>query len=371
MAVDVEYEAIAKRAAERRQQKSPDLDLWITLPGCDRHGAASAIKATVETVAEDASTWLICPTSPGTYVRITDAAAWRTKVDQIALDLASAGYTGAIDAAPVDAWLHPVSQHPFPALAMAHSVDPPFEAGPFNIVGRPMTRWGVPPDAHRRLVECATEWASPPAAEVQIGSVFYVPVQSEEVPEVLSLLQERWNNLRMVSSLPEAQMVRFLRFENWGRTTWTALDAAVSPVALAERHVSVLVKFAADLDFAAVHPALPGLDDHSRLITPLWEVNRHLGASFVPDAFGIQLLTSAHLARARDLSSWDVEEVAKDRWLVRAKDLSPWFDVADAVELRSLALPTPALRDKARHDFGDMILTEETAEAHPFKALGT
>ncbi len=50
----------------------------------------------------------------------------------------------------------------------------------------------------------------------------------------------------------------------------------------------------------------------------------HLLGSYVHDARGIMLLTDAHLARAHDLSGWDVEQVGPRRHLMRARDLAPW-----------------------------------------------
>lgn len=78
---------------------------------------------------------------------------------------------------------------------------------------------------------------------------------------------------------------------------------------------------------------------------------RRLEASHVPDAYGIQLLTDAHLANARDLSRWHIEEVASGRHLVTAPDLDSWFDHDQ---------PSDDLLDQARHDFGAMIFSPET-----------
>ena len=67
---------------------------------------------------------------------------------------------------------------------------------------------------------------------------------------------------------------------------------------------------------------------------------------------GIQLLTGAHLARAHDLSDWDVTQVSADRYLVEAPDLAPWF-TGERTD--------PDVYDTAVHDFGRMLLTPETA----------
>ena len=68
---------------------------------------------------------------------------------------------------------------------------------------------------------------------------------------------------------------------------------------------------------------------------------------------GIQLLTGTHVARAHDLSDWDVTQVSSDRYVVEAHDLTPWF-TGDRTD--------PDVYDKAAHDFGRMLVTPETVE---------
>ena len=96
-----------------------------------------------------------------------------------------------------------------------------------------------------------------------------------------------------------------------------------------------------------------------------WLFHRHLWASRVFDVHGVQLLTSQHLQHARDLSAWRVEQVAPDRWLVSARDLHPWYDVTDYVDWHGVQAGSPEFLVSARHDFGDMILTDEIAADHP------
>ena len=137
---------------------------------------------------------------------------------------------------------------------------------------------------------------------------------------------------------------------------------------LPEKLAELLVDFAPDLDIAVVHPCFPGVDEISRTTTGIWNLNRHLWSSFVPDAFGIQLLTSEHLRRANDLTDWTVEEVAPDRWIVRSRDLAAWFRVPDGQALRQERFPDQQVRAKARQDFGEMILTRAAAKANPRSA---
>lgn len=69
----------------------------------------------------------------------------------------------------------------------------------------------------------------------------------------------------------------------------------------------------------------------------------------VPDAHGIQVLRDEHLANAHDLSAWNVTALGSGRHLVEAPDLAPWY---------STPLPDPEVVERARRDFGAMILTQ-------------
>lgn len=77
----------------------------------------------------------------------------------------------------------------------------------------------------------------------------------------------------------------------------------------------------------------------------------------VPDAHALQIVTGAHLERARDLSYWSVEEIAHDRYLVTTpEELEDWFGEGR---------PDRATLEEARHDFGRMIATEDDVRALP------
>jgi hypothetical protein len=87
--------------------------------------------------------------------------------------------------------------------------------------------------------------------------------------------------------------------------------------------------------------------------------HRPLLARYVPDAFGLQLLTDAHLERAHDLSDWDITHLADGRHLVASKNLDGWFGGQPG---NYGVMADDALVAKARADFGDMILTLEVIE---------
>lgn len=102
--------------------------------------------------------------------------------------------------------------------------------------------------------------------------------------------------------------------------------------------------------------------------------NRPLLTSFVPDAYGIQLLRDAHLERANDLSDWDITPLPNGRHLVVARDLDAWYRPIEGLNEHESWDPAnmkpadDAVIAKARADFGDMILTLETITQHnPWK----
>ena len=74
---------------------------------------------------------------------------------------------------------------------------------------------------------------------------------------------------------------------------------------------------------------------------------------YIPDAFGMQLLTDEHLSRVRDLSAWTVTEPAPGRHLVEAPDLADWFGPAG---------PSEQVLAAARADFGPVIAPADLPE---------
>ena len=79
---------------------------------------------------------------------------------------------------------------------------------------------------------------------------------------------------------------------------------------------------------------------------------------FVLEPSGIQILTDRHLAHAHDLAGWSTTRLDGDHVLVEAHDLGPWY----ATPRRQHESPDPDLLDRARRDFGDMILTPRRAQ---------
>jgi hypothetical protein len=88
---------------------------------------------------------------------------------------------------------------------------------------------------------------------------------------------------------------------------------------------------------------------------------KHLLADYALDAHGIQVLTDSHLAKAHDLSSWNITDLGHGRHLVEAPDLAAWY---------RHHLPSHSAVRKAREDFGAMILTKQVIADHLAPWLG-
>jgi hypothetical protein len=366
--ITIDEPAIAARAAIRAQQEWDRIDLWVTLAGVDRHRAVTEMQTAVARLPGDAADWRVLPTTPGTYAWMRKQKGWRARVSALASELERLGHGGSIDAAPVEPWPNTMADHAHPTVLMTHRLDPPLSAGPVNVAGRPQTRWGLAPATSQRLLSVASDWIHKHGESPAVGSVAMVPVTPEDGPDVVTLMLEEdpvrqlWVSHRADDKGPR----RMVSFEPFGQSAWTDLDDTCDPIDLAIRAARLATHFASDLDLAEVHPTFAGATDMHGRNSGFWALNRHLAASFVPDAFGIQLLTDHHLDRALDLTDWTVEEVAPDRYLVRARDLAAWFAVSDSEEVRFERFPAPALLDQARADFGPMILTREAAAAHPW-----
>ena len=94
-----------------------------------------------------------------------------------------------------------------------------------------------------------------------------------------------------------------------------------------------------------------GHDGHALSLYPdLW-------GEWSPDPCGIQILTDTHLAKAHDLTDWNITQLDDHHYLVEAKDLTPWY----AQPPSRLTYRDPDFMAKPRADFGNMILTPQHA----------
>jgi hypothetical protein len=148
-----------------------------------------------------------------------------------------------------------------------------------------------------------------------------------------------------------------------GQASYQVHDPSLAPLTQADRAREALLVDCARTRWAAVMLADRNAFAWNTLNTavgqtwasPSWTSarNNHVWSGYVPDAFGMQLLTADHLDRVADLSNWSVTEVASARHLVQALDLADWFGPSG---------PSAEVVARARADFGPAIAPADLPE---------
>lgn len=236
------------------------------------------------------------------------------------------------------------------------------------------SHWHVPPDATERILEHAAAWTKA-GGESSIVYMGIFPLAVSPEADVAGLMNSALINNDRTRSLryqSDQERGRMASLGPGGDAVMQEIGASVPWNQRLEAVQDALNTLPfQDLDLAFIRPApkltdswqqidirqkreprqkLPGLHESDI------RYNRHLLSRYTPDAHGIQILTDQHLALARDLSGWNIQELGHGRYLVEATDLTPWY---------STPLPGQDTLDQARHDFGDMILTKEIIAANP------
>ncbi len=320
--------------------------------------------------------WTVYPTAVGTYLLLNDAKQWEALVDQLTRGLDARGLNGSVTTPPprrnirsrtFDVFLE---QTPRPAALLGFRIEPLVEDGDINVWGRPKYRWGVPNATTSAVLADTADWLARAGDVGVVGLHPGMPATHADVADVMSTMlasgQHNVASTFVSNAAVDPQRIRTAEFSSWGQATFTALEPEVDKLAAAAQLTRLLTAYATELDVGAIrlaHLTNPGWFDPGQ--SGRWRLDRHLWSTRVCDANGIQLLTSGHLDHARDLSNWLITEVATDRFLVQAKDLTPWLATHDKNAWQRYESPDPATVAQARADFGDMILTEEIAAANP------
>jgi len=286
----------------------------------------------------------------------------------LAAELERVGFTGKIahtrfwDPA-VDSVIHASDGQRFPAAFVGYSLsDYPPRADPFR-------GWQVDPKSTTQICDRLQRWLASldeawattgyGAARIQADAVGPFLTAAAEVSQLPKLVCGVAHDRSACRNAALGELGTIVTQQVDAHTPWhDLLDAQVEQLVLAPELADVgLIKnlWALPGDWASLD--IRGDNSHRTVRMPLdYESNRHLWDEFVIDAAGVNLLTSKHLKHARDLSDWDVDEVAPDRFLVKAKDLTAWF---------GQVVPSDEVITRARADFGDMILTWDTIVARP------
>ncbi|MGI4896531.1 MAG: hypothetical protein ACRYF3_15605 [Janthinobacterium lividum] len=284
-------------------------------------------------------------------------SAW---LQELADNLEVTGFTGELVAARQSPLPKAVADHSVLRLGafVSYRLLSPFRYRNTALDGPP--RWDVDPQTTERACDQALTWTGEAGGDawlqegrlqVKLGAVEQVPLNAavaRSARGVLTRVALPLGRVRRASFWPWGQAL--FQVEEPGSSWQETLAAATEPLRLLPSQVDLaFIGWSYGwgrswMDLGSKVPALPYVAEAEvRNHRELWE-------SFVPDVHGVQLLTAAHLAKAADLSAWEVEQVAAERYLVRARDLAPWYAQREA-DLDVV--------DQARRDFGAMILTSD------------
>jgi len=352
-------------------QTAQRLDFWVLLRTKDNAGDAfrQAIDDANELDSGNGAFAELDAQSPDGYVFLVSGFAddkhLNTWFANLAGRLSARGLRGVLEgahAASSPAWI--AADHaPTPTLFLSWTRDPRAVASDVGNMGT----WQVPDAATHAIARHIAEWTEPGGDRIILyDSTFPFAVShSESIADTLGSSVTRSGMSAVVRSQQDQRRARMASLAPGGETVMQALDenatwqdqiSALRAAMTALPHYleQAFIRPAAVRSIGWLHIAtsqkLNGLREYDL------RYNRHLLGDYVPDAHGIQVLTTDHLRRARDLSSWRISSLGVSRHLVEAEELEPWYGVT---------LPELDVVARARHDFGEMILTKEVIAANP------
>jgi hypothetical protein len=368
-------------ALTRAWRKSGGRELWIrvkTVASPEHALAATRRAAAVANEAEFADDRdpsagsagvAATPSGPVVYLGICDSPA--------ALKAWTALFTDTLEADGISGTLEPTQPEPSPLgdrptirfVTAALTVPIDLEAAAADRARTERTDgWYVPPKATAALVPPLAAWCLAAAGDVFLEQEeMRFRLNPESVTDTVVAALGTGTEINIVCASAPTPFRRVC-FGHRGTVTLTLQhgdwsdDVAVLTeilVAMAAQIEQGLLRRAArsPIDWQAVvnytAPLIPyGGGLRSTLIHRLRDLLDHR----VSDAYGVQVLTDAHLAHATDLSAWEVTALDGGRHLVRARDLALWF-AGDA--------PDEAVLQRARNDFGAMVLSPDVAATEP------
>lgn len=228
--------------------------------------------------------------------------------------------------------------------------------------------WYVHPDLSASLVAAAQDWVVTPGCRRWItrsGGYWGMEMDGLDWQQGWFEAIQSYGNAEVVTRQTRPTRMRQVSFWPHGRVTYGAHDPRLSwaeKLELARRPLTFAVEHTTVAFVATRYPGdnvwwpSQGTDDDWAYVHESdVRYNEPLLSSMVPDAHGIQVLTKAHIDRAANLDDWAVTNLGHGRYLVEASDLEAWY---------SGAAPDRATREKAREDFGHMVITRELIEAN-------
>jgi hypothetical protein len=221
-------------------------------------------------------------------------------------------------------------------------------------------RWAWNDQVAHDVPQLAVQWCLTGAERVFIHTGILTQVDPRDLPPVVTMATKRGGGTKVWAGGPDPARLRAINFDTRGfagclvKDDHSLTEQVDAVSALFTWHPELMShafirRFysTAEPQFISNHDFGPFPLDPVKWASPR---NSHLIDRLILDAHAIQLLTTAHLERAANLDSWIIDEVAPDRHLVKAKDLTPWL---------TDRAPDPDILNQARHDFGRMIATPE------------
>lgn len=224
--------------------------------------------------------------------------------------------------------------------------------------------WFNDPVLGRQLIDKAVNWTADGSESIHLGLGLSMYMRPVSIVGPLIAASSARNTTPVVVNNPDPQHLRYACFNEEGRLILQLRDDDRLWPELVAELTTWLTDLADISEFGFIRHAysnqtnlftmLAGHPPESPSINALhggpgfyWQSSRYLDSEYVPDAYGVQVLTDAHLARTADLTDWNVRPLGGGRNLVEHRDAAAWFATNP---------PDPALVDTARADFADAIL---------------
>jgi hypothetical protein len=345
-------------------------DTWLELRTdsgdlADVVAAAKRANETAETRGggDHAAAAIPAATPRGFAVRLMWASAlpavhrW---IEDFSKELANHGFVGTLRGAP-QASLTPCldsSLPPTPTGFVAWVLDLP------RMKDDP-ARWFVAPEATARIAKAADRWARRAGTELVFKpDGFPMRIDLDDAGPALATSVAQTGMAGLDFRNNALGIANHVGLSFGGDGVFQTLDESISWQERIEKLTSAITALPRDMNHAYIRPASRGAVGHHHIdvVLPLPDIaehhvraNKHLLDRYLPDAHGVQVVRTAHLTKAHDLTHWEMTDLGDGRHLVRANDLAAWY-----AEVR----PNPSTLAQARADFGDALLTEQIIAAN-------
>lgn len=360
MATAVDWDGIRQRHRSARSQMRPQCDTWFVLDGgLPKQESFDLVQAACEATGEPIRVYAI---TGGTFVSFW-MRQWQPVLQTVVNTLARQGHDVSVTVPPSHPWSLKFPMEALPFAAMMHRLEPPMSV---ESMAHPYVpnRWNVPAEAKQRLFQRAGNWCIRDGEYGAAGELGQITATRAEVPEILNgiLTDTKPAEFAYVDGYtPDGQADRVIAFAHWGASAWASRFDDVDQLDRALHLRELLIEFAADIEIGWINLQHSNSQGSYLRDGTLWGITPQLWSIHAPDVAGIMVLTDSHLARAHDLSDWHIEPLTTDRFLVQHKDLAAWFPTTPDAEYpqNDDLRVDPDIKAKARHDFGNLILTDD------------